>query len=120
MTDLTCMNRLTRPVRDLGLALGADLAYRVDAASLAFKIDSNQDLAEQSGSEHHETSQQQEATEEHEWTVLGNDVQAADFLNQKEQHHKASEGCSGEAQRAEEVHRAGEILQQETDREDVE
>lgn len=101
---------------------GADFADGVDAPALAFEVRPDHDFAEETGGKEHETAEDENRSEDHERAVVGDEValEIEEFVDEEIGHDGAAGGETEEAEFAEEVHRAGEIGEQEADGDDVE
>src|ERR1017187_4141919 len=110
-----------RAARDTPLLARQDLAHGVDTAPLALEVRAHHHFADQPGAEHHQAAQQQQAAGNHQGAVLHHDqLVAHQLIKHQPNHDQPAQARSSQAQRAEKVHGAGEVLQQELDGQDIE
>src|SRR5438034_9077603 len=108
------------PARGAAFFLGQNLTHGVYAPILRLEIGPDQHFAQQSRAEHHQAGQKEKAAGHHEGSVLDHDLVPQQLINRQVGQNQAAHAGPRQSQRAEEVHRAREILQQELDREDIE
>src|SRR5436305_4667987 len=102
------------------LAAGTNLSDGVDPSSLAFKVGTHQNLANETHTEQQQASKPLHSASNQQRAVLGDDVLTPHFVGQHAEEYHSPENNPGQTPFAKKVHGSRQIAQKKADRQNVE